>query len=86
MSKSGVSRKQIFSQFLQKNITPLSWSLNAKDDMKVNFYVNDRWEKVHQLDITPLNAHQHMELLRAVKSQLESDNLNAHLEKLMSCS
>lgn len=80
-----VSHKQIFSQFLQKNITPLSWSLNAKDDMKVNFYVNDRWEKVQQLDITPLNAHQHMELLRAVKTQLESDNLNAHLEKLMSC-
>lgn len=23
--------------------------------------------KVQQLDITPLNAHQHMELLRAVK-------------------
>lgn len=41
--------------------------------------------KVQQLDITPLNAHQHMELLRAVKTQLESDNLNAHLEKLMSC-
>ena len=72
-----VSRKQIFSQFLQKNITPLSWSLNAKDDMKVNFYVNDRWEKVQQLDITPLNVHQHMELLRTVKTQLESDNLNA---------
>lgn len=44
-----VSRKQIFSQFLQKNITPLSWSLNAKDDMKVNFYVNDRWEKCSNL-------------------------------------
>lgn len=40
--------------------------------------------KVQQLDITPLNVHQHMELLRTVKTQLESDNLNAHLEKLMS--